>query len=447
MANRKRTDWAVHENRRLIRERALEIGDGYRAKNSEFGEDGLPFARAGNVNGDFNFVDADILDSKSVAKAKEKVSRSEDSVITTKGTFGRVAFVRGDTPKFVYSPQLCYWRVLDPATIEPRFLYYWLQGPEFYSQAFQIKSSTDMADYASLRDQRDMRITLPTPATQRKIAAILSAYDELIENNKRRIALLEKMAEEIYREWFVRLRFPGHEKVKFRKGLPEGWKLSPFSDLVTINPLERIDKAEEVPFVAMEDLALDSMYFTSTQSRKGGQGSKFRNDDVLFPRITPSVENGKRGFVMILQEGQVALGSTEFIVFRQKTLTPEHIFFVTCSGEFRKNAELSMTGASGRQRVQENCFSFFLVKVPPVDIRNRFSNVVRPFFSQVRLLSQQNENLQKTRDLLLPRLISGKLSVENLEVQFPPGMMEEYETPPESPLHKKGGSGGSEAED
>ena len=339
-------------------------------------------------------------------------------VIGRKGTLGTVHYVREN----FWPHDTTLW-VKDFKGNSRKFLSYFLQTLKL--ENFDVGASNPTLNRNHLHK---IRVVYPKELdTQRKIAAILSSYDELIENNKRRIALLEKMAEEIYREWFVRLRFPGHEKVKFRKGLPEGWKLSPFSDLVTINPLERIDKAEEVPFVAMEDLALDSMYFTSTQSRKGGQGSKFRNGDVLFPRITPSVENGKRGFVMILQEGQVALGSTEFIVFRQKTLTPEHIFFVTCSGEFRKNAELSMTGASGRQRVQENCFSFFLVKVPPVSIRDSFSNIVRPFFSQVRLLSQQNDNLQKTRDLLLPRLISGKLSVENLDIQFPPGMMEEME--------------------
>jgi type I restriction enzyme S subunit len=268
-------------------------------------------------------------------------------------------------------------------------------------------------------------LSVPDLPTQQKIAAILSAYDELIENNKRRIALLEKMAEEIYREWFVRLRFPGHEKVKFVKGVPNGWEVRPFSQIVNINPSERIDKSEERPFVGMEDLSLTSMFFTSKETRKGGSGSKFRNYDVLFPRITPSVENGKRGFVMTLADGQFGLGSTEFIVMREKVIGPEHIYFLTCSSDFRKHAELSMTGASGWQRVQEKCFSFFLVKTPPSEVRRQFSEIVRPHFSQIHLLSRQTDHLVKSRDLLLPRLMSGKLSVENLDIQFPPGMAEE----------------------
>lgn len=269
-----------------------------------------------------------------------------------------------------------------------------------------------------------IKLLVPEFDIQRKIAAILSAYDELIQNNQRRIALLEQMAVEIYREWFVRLRFPGYEEVKVIKGVPAGWDVLPFSAIVNINPSERLDKSEEVPFVGMEDLSLSSMFFAVKEHRKNPSGSKFRNRDVLFPRITPSVENGKRGVVMTLADDQVGCGSTEFIVMREKTLGPEHIYFLTCSAEFRTHAELSMTGASGRQRVQEDCFSFFLVKTPPADVRQRFAEVVSPHFLQIQLLALRNENLIRSRDLLLPRLISGKFSVENLDIQFPPGMAE-----------------------
>ena len=232
------------------------------------------------------------------------------------------------------------------------------------------------------------------------------------------------MAEEIYHEWFVRMRFPGHEKVKFVKGVPEGWEVRPFSEVVEINPSEIIDKDEEKPFVGMEDLSLTSMFFVPKETRKGSSGSKFRNRDVLFPRITPSVENGKRGFVMTLEDDQVAFGSTEFVVMREKIIGPEHIYFITCSSDFRKHAELSMAGASGRQRVQENCFTFFLVRTPPPEVRTKFSELMGTMFSEIHLLSRQIAALSVSRDLLLPRLISGKLSVEDLNIHFPPSMQE-----------------------
>ena len=307
--------------------------------------------------------------------------------------------------------------------LDSEFLFYYL-----LSQNHPIRDSASESAHGTKKlDTRVLEewpVPLPSLSIQKKITAILSSYDKLIENNQRRIALLEQMAEEIYREWFVRLRFPGHENVKVIKGVPERWETLPFSEVVNINPSERLDKSEEVPFVGMEDLSLSSMFFAVKEHRKNPSGSKFRNRDVLFPRITPSVENGKRGVVTNLADGQVGCGSTEFIVMREKVIGLEHIYFLTCSSEFRTHAELSMTGASGRQRVQENCFSFFLVKTPPVDVRLRFSEVVSPHFLQIQQLALQNENLMKSRDMLLPRLISGKLSVENLDIQFPPGMAE-----------------------
>ena len=131
---------------------------------------------------------------------------------------------------------------------------------------------------------------------------------------------------------------------------------------------------------------------------------------------------------MTLPPNLVGVGSTEFIVLREKLIGPEHIYFLSCSSGFRKHAELSMTGASGRQRVQEQCFSFFLVKTPPEELRDRFVATVRPCFDKIRILSAQIEQLTQSRDLLLPRLIAGKLSVENLEIQFPPSMEEEAGT-------------------
>ena len=124
--------------------------------------------------------------------------------------------------------------------------------------------------YTAFKNHTELQV--PDLTVQRKIAAILSAYDELIETNKQRIALLEKLAEEIYREWFVRLRFPGHENVKVVKGVPQGWEVLPFSELTDVNPSERIDKSEEIPFVGMEDLSLNSMFFCAERKEERRTG-------------------------------------------------------------------------------------------------------------------------------------------------------------------------------
>src|ERR1035441_9168353 len=127
---RAKLQWPQFTASDLIARKVLYVGDGYRAKNSEMGPTGLPFARAGNINGGFLFDGADLLDEGNVPKAGNKVSVPADIVFTSKGTVGRFAFVRPSTPKFVYSPQLCFWRVLDSSVLDARFLLYWMQSSD-----------------------------------------------------------------------------------------------------------------------------------------------------------------------------------------------------------------------------------------------------------------------------------------------------------------------------
>src|SRR5712692_5857957 len=177
------SEWQRHEVADLISGGKLVVGDGYRAKNEELGNSGLPFARAGNINGGFQFADADRFPVKSLGRVGNKVSQPGDVVFTSKGTVGRFAFVRPDVPQFVYSPQLCFWRAQDQSLIDSRFLYYWMYGREFYVQFKGVAGQTDMAEYVSLTDQRRMHITLPDVREQRAIAGILGTLDDKIELN------------------------------------------------------------------------------------------------------------------------------------------------------------------------------------------------------------------------------------------------------------------------
>src|SRR5690349_15865200 len=126
------SEWRRYEVSRLITDRTLFIGDGYRAKNEELTSHGLPFARAGNIDDGFRFDDADHFPEKDLARVGNKISEPGDVVFTSKGTVGRFAFVRPSTPRFVYSPQLCFWRSLDREKVDPRFLYYWMFSREFF---------------------------------------------------------------------------------------------------------------------------------------------------------------------------------------------------------------------------------------------------------------------------------------------------------------------------
>ncbi|QPD04234.1 MAG: hypothetical protein Nkreftii_002008 [Candidatus Nitrospira kreftii] len=189
----------------LIEEGALEIGDGYRAKNEELGGDGLIFLRAGHVtNSHVDFTGVERFHAALEARVRSKLSIPGDAVVTTKGnSTGRTTFVTSSMPPFVYSPHLSYWRSKDRNRIEGGFLRYWSKSSEFSEQLSGMKASTDMAPYLSLIDQKRLRISLPPIEEQRAIAHFLGALDEKIELNRKMNETLEAMARALFKSWFI----------------------------------------------------------------------------------------------------------------------------------------------------------------------------------------------------------------------------------------------------
>lgn len=168
----------------LVDERVMLIGDGYRAKNSEFAEDGLPFIRAGDLKSDGLDLDgAARLSARSVKLAGHKLGQAGDVAFTSKGTVGRLARVTSRTGAFVYSPQVCFWRSTEPLKLDPHVLYRWMGTEDFTRQVAAVSAQTDMAPYVSLQDQRRMVIALPPMSAQRKMAKQLETVDSLIGAN------------------------------------------------------------------------------------------------------------------------------------------------------------------------------------------------------------------------------------------------------------------------
>ena len=322
-------------------------------------------------------------------------------------SFGKVTFIRED-----FWPHNTTIFVTDFKSNEPLFIRYLLESLDFSS-----------LNSGSAQQSLNRNFVYPVPVrkfalpVQRRIAGILSAYDELIENSQLRIRILETMARALYREWFVHFRFPSHEKhpcvASPLRDIPRGWELKRVPECVDISPRVVVPRDGEKPFVPMGCLSNDSMLITDIESREGNSGAKFQNGDTLFARITPCLENGKTGFAQFLPDADaVACGSTEFIVLRSRTLTPEFVYCLARSDEFRGVAIKSMSGATGRQRVQEQCFNDFQIAQPPRALLDRFSAIVAPSFRLIYKLHLQIQNLRPTRDLLLPRLLSGQLELQ-----------------------------------
>ena len=258
-----------------------------------------------------------------------------------------------------------------------------------------------------------IKMQMPSIENQKKIVSILAPYDDLIEINNKRIKTLEQMAENLYKEWFVRFRFPGHETTEFENGIPKGWEYIRADKVIYFNPTLKSNSQQDFTIIPMEAISTTSMVLDSSCFIKQETitGKRSQNGDTLFAKITPCLENGKTGFVMGLADGEIAGGSTEFIVLRSKTLTPHYVYCIARSYYFRQTAILSMNGADGRQRVDEGKLKSTKVLQPTELVLNSFEKIVSPIFDIIYKLTQKNKALTKQRDLLLPRLMSGKLEV------------------------------------
>jgi type I restriction enzyme S subunit len=263
-------------------------------------------------------------------------------------------------------------------------------------------------------------VRCPPREIQARIASILGAYDDLIDINRRRGEVVEEMARRLFEEWFVRFRFPGHEGVPIVETpdgpIPEGWSMGVASDLVEFDPRTKVPRDGEKPFISMAHLDTSSALVAPPEWREGNSGAKFQNGDTLFARITPCLENGKTGLVQDLPEpGGVGFGSTEFIVMRGRKAGAAFTYCLARLPAFREHARSSMSGASGRQRARTESVALFELARPPADLTARFEAVAWPMLELAGRLGRTNEHLATSRDLLLPRLISGQLSVEAAE--------------------------------
>lgn len=334
-----------------------------------------------------------------------------DVYISIAGTIGRVGMVPDTFNGANLTENAAKITDID-SSFNPRFLMYFLRSHLGQGQIAAKTGGTSQPKLALYRIEEIYCPKLPRDM-QDEIVLAAKNYDDLIENNRRRIQLLEESARLLYQEWFVHLRFPGHEQVKIIDGVPEGWEPTLVPDVIDVNPRTPVEKGKEIWYVPMSSLSETSMTANTAdfERRTKHTNVKFKKNDVLLARITPCLENGKTGYAYFLAEDEVACGSTEFIVLRGKRVPSEFVYCLARSYPFRENAIKSMTGSSGRQRVQNSCFDKYAVPLPPNSILDEFVEVVQNNFDQIRNLMAQNARLAQARDLLLPKLMSGELTV------------------------------------
>jgi type I restriction enzyme S subunit len=275
----------------------------------------------------------------------------------------------------------------------------------------------------SQQNLKAIKILLPPYQIQRKIADVLSAYDDLIENNTRRIAILEEMAQLLYREWFVHFRFPGHEDVEMVESelglVPEGWEVVPVKQLVKLhrNSLRPTESPEE-----------DFAYYSFSAFDEGGrplttQGSEIKSNkysvlpqSVLLSKLNPRI---RRIWLPYPEEQEHrAVTSTEFLVLTPRSgFSPVYLYCFLNSAEFQNDfVSLTLGTSTSHQRVKPRDFMSMRAYLPRRDIIEMFTSIAEDLFTLRQRLMNKNQVLRETRDLLLPRLVSGELDVSGMEV-------------------------------
>jgi len=346
--------------------------------------------------------------------------RPMDLVFSIIGTIGEPYLVR-TTDRWGISSSVAIVRP-KRNVIDPAFLLYWFKGPVFQSALFGIKGGVAQG-YVSLEMIRSLPVPRFSLPIQRRIATILSAYDELIENSQRRIQILEAMARALYREWFVHFRFPGHESVSrvawtlgdtstsLGARIPLGWavkKLGEIAEDMRRNvPKGHIDDPK--PYVGLEhiprrSLALDAW---DAATELGSNKLEFKKGEVLFGKIRPY-------FHKVSVAPFDGICSADTIVIRSRH--PEHYaLVVSCVSSDAFVAEASATANGAKMpRANWDVLAKYPVVIPKSEIVEKFSSLFGDIIAQQQALIFQIQNLRRTRDLLLPRLLSGQTSLGEL---------------------------------
>lgn len=406
----------------------IQIIDGDRGTNyptkEEFLQDGYClFLNTGNVTlSGFNFdVKAFVTEEKHKKLRKGHLQRY-DSILTTRGTIGNVAFYGDSIPYDVVriNSGMLILRP-DQSKLNPRFFYGLLRSSIFQQQAelFRYGAAQPQLPITTLKH---IRLPLPPLPIQQKIAGILSAYDDLIENNLKRIKLLEELAQITYEEWFVRLRFPGHESTPINPetNLPEGWENQKLAKLV--NYIKRGISPKYVEndgIIVINQKCIRGNKVDLSVSRLTSAKKKIAPEKFVF-----------EGDILVNSTGSGTLGRVAQYFYSDKICTVDsHVTIVRANttvlspyllGRFFEHIvpfiENLGKGATNQQELSaKDMCAAIRTNVPPKELQLKFDVIAKPIYSEIRTLLFQNQRLREARDILLPRLMTGMIDVEQYD--------------------------------
>lgn len=384
----------------------IELSDGYRTKRSELGLPGTPILRVSDVEGGLirprlvDFVRNDLAD-----RFRNKVSRPGDVVLTTKGTVGRTALVGPGDPTCVYSPQVCFFRVLERKFLEPRWLLFWLRSPDFRNQARTVQSQTDMAPYINLRDLNAIEIELAPLPEQKAIARVLGAFEDKIEANER---LVSAISEFVQASWEYE---------------------SAASPVIQFSSIATLDKGVSYkglglgrgsPLVNLKNFSVGGLFNAAGTKLYEGEARPHHwvlPGDLVVANtdLTQRREILGQPALVDCPEGS-ALFSHHVFAVREKDEPSNRLWLFAAlrSPQWRERAKSFATGTTVAALPRDALLTFE-VPWPSEAVRQSWERGAEVLWKRLIAANHESLRLSELRDALLPPLLSGELRVNDVE--------------------------------
>lgn len=400
----------------------FNIIDGDRGKNypkdDDFYDDEYClFLNAGNVTKEgWSFENNSFITVEKDNQLRNGRVERGNTVLTTRGTVGNAAYY-GDRVKYEHmriNSGMVILKPKDATIVEDEFIYYLVTSP-LAKRTIELFCSGSAQPQLPIKDFIKIKYDLPDLDKQKEVVKILSTYDNLIELNTKRIKTLEQMAENLYKEWFVRFRFPGHENAEFENGIPKGWEIKRIGEIgkVVGGGTPSTEQSEywngDIPWLTPADMkSFDDIYISSGSTFITEEGLK-KSSATMLPKDTVLLSSrAPIGYVGIAKNPICTNQGFKNVICNPTNILPEVLFYY-----FKKNKDLLECYASGSTFLEVSSGRLKKIKliVPPLNIQQIFVDTISPWIKQTDALSEINNNLIKQRDLLLPRLMSGKLEV------------------------------------
>ncbi|MGD0174182.1 MAG: restriction endonuclease subunit S [Anaerolineales bacterium] len=406
-----------------------EVTSSKRIYASDYQLEGIPFYRGKEIGekhyGNINVSTELFITRKKFDEIRSKFGapKAGDLLLTSIGALLGLPYVVTQGEEFYFKDGNVTW-FRNLQELDSRFLYYWMLSPQGKGELQKSKIGSAQPAF-TINLLKQMEIELPPLLIQRRIAAILSAYDDLIENNMRRIKILEEMAQNLYREWFIKFRFPGYEHARFidspQGRIPEGWELIGVLENKNwsfihqnIEPYEGKKRYFATADIDGITITGDGIEYLYDQKPSRAQKQPLLNS-VWFARMqeTYKVLAVAKPNAILTTNSMLSSGFAGLMASDEDSFA--FLFLTIKSKEFHSEKDRFCTGATQRSLTNEGLSSILSISPPRVLVQ-QFGRFSMSFIEQILTLQLRNQTLRSTRDLLLPNLISGELDVSEMDI-------------------------------